>query len=137
MRFTRWNLEARAEGVKTCATAVEDPVRQFGNGRPVPPALNSAQGRQWAVATPHFQASEAAAAAFRAGGNAVDAALAAAAMLTVVYPNQCSVGGDLIALVAPAEGDAFVVNASGRTPMRLETESFDSLTMMPVSGALP
>lgn len=37
-----------------------------------------------------------------AGGNAFDAALAAAAALTVAYPHQCSIGGDLVAVVRPA-----------------------------------
>ncbi|MFC3990717.1 gamma-glutamyltransferase, partial [Actinoplanes siamensis] len=50
-----------------------------------------------ALAAPHPAAAEAARAVVAAGGNALDAALAAAAALTVVYPHQCSVGGDLVA----------------------------------------
>ena len=58
-----------------------------------------------ALAAPHPAAVEAGRAAVAAGGNALDAALAAAAALTVVYPHQCSIGGDLIAVVRPAGGD--------------------------------
>ena len=75
-----------------------------------------ATGRTWAVATPHTLATDAAAIAFERGGNAVDAALAAATTLAVVYPHMCGVGGDLFALVQHPAGDVVAVNASGRAP---------------------
>jgi gamma-glutamyltranspeptidase/glutathione hydrolase len=76
----------------------------------------AASGRTWAVATPHTLATEAAAVAFERGGNAVDAALAAATTLAVVYPHMCGVGGDLFALVQHPAGDVVAINASGRAP---------------------
>ena len=75
-----------------------------------------ASGRTWAVATPHTLATEAAVIAFERGGNAVDAALAAATTLAVVYPHMCGVGGDLFALVQHPAGDVTAINASGRAP---------------------
>jgi gamma-glutamyltranspeptidase/glutathione hydrolase len=54
------------------------------------------------IAAPHHLAAEAGAAVLREGGNAVDAAVAADAVLCVVYPHMTSVGGDLFALVWPA-----------------------------------
>lgn len=75
-----------------------------------------ASGRTWAVATPHALATEAASIAFERGGNALDAALAAATTLAVVYPHMCGVGGDLFALVQHPAGDVVAVNASGRAP---------------------
>jgi gamma-glutamyltranspeptidase / glutathione hydrolase len=54
------------------------------------------------IATPHHLASEAGAQILRDGGNAVDAAVAADAVLCVVYPQMTSVGGDLMAIVWPA-----------------------------------
>ncbi|MFE2432614.1 gamma-glutamyltransferase [Streptomyces sp. NPDC059373] len=66
-----------------------------------------------AVAAPHPAALEAARAAVARGGNAVDAALAAAAALTVVYPHQCSLGGDLVALVRHPGGQVRAVLSAG------------------------
>ncbi|MDQ6772546.1 MAG: gamma-glutamyltransferase, partial [Candidatus Dormibacteraeota bacterium] len=56
------------------------------------------------MASPHHLASEAGAEVLRAGGTAADAAVAANAVLCVVYPHMTSVGGDLFALVWPAGG---------------------------------
>lgn len=69
---------------------------------------------RFAIASPHAAASRAGEAAFEAGGNAVDAALAAACALTVVYPHMCALGGDVMALVH--DGDAHAINGSGRAP---------------------
>lgn len=66
-----------------------------------------------AIATPHHTATEAAESAVRNGGNAIDAALAAAAVLTVVYPHQCSIGGDMFALVGLPGGKLTAIDASG------------------------
>src|SRR5437588_11664449 len=54
------------------------------------------------IATPHRLAGEAGAQVLRDGGNAIDAAIAADAVLCVVYPQMASVGGDLMAIVWPA-----------------------------------
>ena len=68
-----------------------------------------------AISTSHHLATEAGAAAFEAGGNAIDAALAAAATLCVVYPNNVALGGDLVALVRDPEGNVHFLNATGPT----------------------
>jgi gamma-glutamyltranspeptidase len=80
------------------------------------PMQKGAFGRTWAVATPHTMATEAAVVAYERGGNAIDAALAAATTLAVVYPHMCGVGGDLFALVQHPAGDVIAINASGRAP---------------------
>ncbi|MFJ5841657.1 gamma-glutamyltransferase [Streptomyces shenzhenensis] len=90
----------------------------------------SGVARSVAVAAPHPAAVGAAEEAVRRGGNAVDAALAAATVLTVVYPHQCALGGDLIALVrAPGQAGATAVVSAGAPPMGLDV---DALTAAPM-----
>ncbi len=66
-----------------------------------------------ALAAPHSLATEAGAQAYHNGGNAIDAAIAAAAVLTVVYPHNVALGGDLIALIRTPGREVRCVNASG------------------------
>jgi len=89
-----------------------------------------------AVASPHVLATEAAEAAVRRGGNAIDAALAAAATLTVVYPHNTALGGDLIALVRTPDGAIMCVNASGPAPRAASREAVAERHggAMPVTG---
>jgi len=54
------------------------------------------------VACPHALASQAGVEALRAGGSAVDAALAAASTLGVIYPHMCGLGGDAFWLIYDA-----------------------------------
>ena len=58
------------------------------------------------VASPHTLASQAGVQALQAGGSAVDAAIAAAAVLAVVYPHMTSVGGDSFWLIHEGRGGA-------------------------------
>ena len=89
-----------------------------------------------AVATPHVLATEAAEAVLTEGGSAVDAAITAAAVLTVVYPHNVALGGDLIALVRSPDGQLRCVNASGRAPQAQTAERLRALhgDRMPARG---
>ncbi len=74
------------------------------------------------VATSQHLASQAGLMALKQGGNAVDAALAAAITLTVVEPVSCDVGGDLFALVWDGN-KLHGLNGSGRAPAGLTPEA--------------
>ncbi|MGZ8694208.1 MAG: gamma-glutamyltransferase family protein [Gaiellaceae bacterium] len=67
------------------------------------------------VATSHPLATRAGVRALEQGGNAMDAALAAAAVLPVVEPNLNGLGGDCFAIVCRG-GDTVGLNGSGRSP---------------------
>ncbi len=63
--------------------------------------------------TPHHLASESALAVLREGGNAIEAMVAAAATIAVVYPHMNGLGGDGFWLVVPPNGDPIAIDASG------------------------
>lgn len=91
-----------------------------------------------AIATPHRLASEVGAQVLRDGGNAIDAVVAADAVLCVVYPHMTSVGGDLMAIVWPA-GEAAPVGliGAGRSGEHASVEAMRSRghDAMPLRGA--
>jgi len=71
------------------------------------------------VATSQTLASQAGAQVLARGGNAVDAAIAANAVLTVVEPMMNGIGGDLFVLVRDSSGKLAGLNASGFAPAKL------------------
>ncbi len=85
---------------------------------PVPAATGSAG----MVCSIDRRASEAGIRMLVGGGNAVDAAVATAAVLAVVAPNTCGMGGDMFALVGVGKGDPLCLNASGRAPSGASAE---------------
>ena len=85
------------------------------------------------VATSQPLATEAGLQAFRAGGNAVDAALAAAITLTVVEPNNNGIGSDAFCLLWDGES-VKGLNASGRAPMGWDMSRFAGMKRMPELG---
>lgn len=87
------------------------------------------------VATSQPLAVQAGLAALKAGGNAVDAALATAICLTVVEPNNNGIGSDAFALIWDGQ-KLHGLNASGRSPTNLNTDFFTGLTRMPRLGWL-
>ena len=91
------------------------------------------------VATSQPLATQVALDVLKAGGSAVDAAIAANATLGLMEPTGCGIGGDLFAIVWDAQkGELTGLNASGRSPESLTLQHFRDLGMegIPYLGPL-
>src|SRR3954469_4331253 len=103
-------------------------------GRPATMAPNGM------VTCPHSLASAAGVDVLRAGGSAVDAALAASAALSVLYPHMTSVGGDAFWLIYDATtGQVRYIDGGGRAVSGGTIEAFAKrgLSEVPYRGVLP
>jgi len=101
------------------------------------PTVSHSRGRGPAAVTPHALATRAAIEIMTAGGNAVDGAIAANAVLGVVLPTTCGIGGDLFALVHTAGAAApATLNASGRGGSGLDADAMAAagLEAIPLDG---
>ncbi len=90
------------------------------------------------VATSEPHAAEAGREILARGGNAVDAAIATAAALTVTEPTSNGIGGDAFAILSH-EGKLHALNASGKSPAGIDRDKLvrKGLQEIPVHGALP
>ncbi len=79
--------------------------------------LNTPRSRRGMVTSPHHLASESGLAVLREGGNAIEATVAMAATLAVVYPHMTSIGGDGFWLVAAPGKDPTAIEACGAAAM--------------------
>jgi gamma-glutamyltranspeptidase/glutathione hydrolase len=96
--------------------------------------------RHGMAATAQPLATQAALEILRAGGSAVDAAIAANAVLALVEPVSCGPGGDLFAMVwDPKTKKLYGLNGSGHSPRSLTLEEFQrqGLKKIPSVGPLP
>ena len=106
---------------------------------PIHKSRSAVIARHGMAATSQPLASVAAIQILQQGGNAVDAAIAANAVLGVVEPMSCGIGGDLFAIVWDARTQSLHgLNASGRSPRAATREFFESqgLKAVPVHGPL-
>lgn len=90
------------------------------------------------VATSQPLAAQAGLEILKKGGNAIDAAIATAATLTVVEPTSNGIGGDAFAIVW-IKGELYGLNASGQSPELLTAEAVKALghEKMPTLGLVP
>jgi gamma-glutamyltranspeptidase len=107
---------------------------EFVAGRP---ATRSSNGM---VTSPHALASQAGAEVLRDGGSAIDAAIAASAALSVLYPHMTGIGGDAFWLIHDARTKAVrYIDGGGRATSRGTIDAFArrGLSEVPYRGALP
>ena len=98
-----------------------------------------ARGARGAVVAPHHLATSAGLAVLAAGGHAVDAAIATNAVLGVVMPSGCGIGGDAFWLVwDEAAGEQVSMNGSGRAPAGASAQGLRDLGLdrIPLRGPL-
>ena len=92
------------------------------------------------AATSHPLATQAAIDILKDGGNAIDAAIAANAVLGLVEPTGCGIGGDLFAIIWDSKtNQLYGLNASGPAPkdMSIEFVKNKGLSKIPAYGPLP
>ncbi|HGU5372802.1 TPA: gamma-glutamyltransferase family protein [Klebsiella pneumoniae] len=83
---------------------------------------------------PHHLASQSALAILREGGSAIEAMVAAAAAIAVVYPHMNGLGGDGFWLIVPPEGDPIAIDASGAAGSLATLEAYAGQRHIPHRG---
>jgi gamma-glutamyltranspeptidase len=107
--------------------------------QPVLVPATLARGLRGAVVAPHHLATTAGLSILAAGGSAVDAAIATNAVLGVVMPSGCGIGGDAFWLMWEAEaGRQHALNGSGRAPAAADPAMLrrDGHETIPLRGPL-
>ncbi|GBU13570.1 gamma-glutamyltransferase [Enterobacterales bacterium] len=96
--------------------------------------INSNSSPLGMAVTPHHLASQSALAVLREGGNAIEAMVAAAATIAVVYPHMNGLGGDGFWLIVPPQGDPVAIDASGAAGTHATLDFYAGETHIPHRG---
>lgn len=96
--------------------------------------LETARAQRGMTTAPHGLAAESGLAVLRDGGNAVEAMIAMAATVAVVYPHMNGLGGDGFWLIAPPGGDPVGIDAAGRATVDPAWYAAKGLEAIPARG---
>ena len=99
---------------------------------------NTARATRAMAVAPHHLASQSALAVMRAGGNAIEAMIAAAATIATVYPHMNGIGGDSFWLVVPPVGAPIAIDACGPAARAATIDAYRQrgLAEIPLRGPL-
>lgn len=96
--------------------------------------LHTSRSRRGMVVAPHHLAAQAGRDVLRDGGNAVEAAVATAACLAVVYPHMTAIGGDGFWLVHEPDGRVHGIDACGRAAQAATLDFYAGQATIPWRG---
>jgi oxamate amidohydrolase len=99
-------------------------------------AMMTIHGRHGMVTAPHHLASEAGLAVLRDGGNAVEATVAVAAALAVVYPHMTGIGGDAFWLIHEPDGHVHAIHGCGGAAANADLSLYAGYAAVPTRGPL-
>jgi gamma-glutamyltranspeptidase len=98
--------------------------------------LNSSRLTRGVVSAPHHLAAQSGREVLAAGGTAVEAAVAVAAALAVVYPHMTGIGGDGFWMIREPDGSVRAIHACGRAAANATPALYNGLTAIPTRGPL-
>jgi len=98
--------------------------------------LHSAGHRRGVVCAPHFAAADAGRDILAEGGNALEAMLAMAAMIAVIYPHMNHLGGDAFWLIREPSGRVRTIMAAGPAGSMAQPEFYRDYETIPPRGPL-
>ncbi len=101
------------------------------------PGRSPVIARDGMAATSHPLATLTAIDVLRAGGNAVDAAISAVAVLCVIEPHMTGIGGDCFTLIAEADKPVWGYNGCGRAGHKASTEALTAKGMRAIEPTSP
>ncbi|HEY1722770.1 MAG TPA: gamma-glutamyltransferase [Magnetospirillaceae bacterium] len=98
--------------------------------------INTLRSRRGMVTSPHHLASQAGLSVLREGGTAIEATVAVASVLSVVYPHMLSIGGDAFWLVGTGKDDPIAIEACGAAGSKVDTDLYRGHDAIPSRGPL-
>lgn len=98
--------------------------------------INTLYSVRGMVTSPHHLASQSGLSILKEGGTAIEAAVAVAAVLSVVYPHMLSMGGDGFWLIGANRQPPIAIEACGRSGKHVSRDLYQGYSEIPLRGRL-